>query len=348
MLKRRRVAAGLFEEVDSLVRSQLRSGLADSSRLSYTSGQDHWLRFCWIYSAPIFLSGGIDDEAKLMRFCSILSRSCSYKTIKSYLVSVRSLHVDHAKGDPLLGKITLERLLRGIRRQLGDNSVQKRALLASMLRAGREKLFHHSNPTDRATWAAVSLAWHGLLRCSEFVPLSTGKFDPEVQLCVRDVEFFPAFGAPTHAIVTVKASKADPFHHGQIVVVAATGTDLCAVQALRQMFLLSGKRRPDDALFVREDGRPLCRSHINRAVQGMAVLAGVPKSHYGTHSLRRGGATALFNAGFSRDFIQLMGRWKSDAFKLYISQPVAELLNVGKQMEQASEQRDVSELILTY
>jgi hypothetical protein len=231
---------------------------------------------------------------------------------------------------------------------LGDSSSRKKAVLASMLLAGKRRLFHDARPTDRSTWAAVTLAWHALLRSSEYVPSSSGKFDPAVQLCVKDVEFFPTFRSPTHMVISVKASKTDPFRNGQIVVVGATGTELCAVSALQQMLFLGGKRSPNAPLFIRSDGIPLCRNRIQRAVQDMAILTGAHKSDYGTHSLRRGGATALYNAGFSRDFIQLMGKWRSDAFKLYISQLVSSLLGISGQMQRSSEARSLTDLELTY
>lgn len=36
------------------------------------------------------------------------------------------------------------------------------------------------------------------------------------------------------------------------------------------------------------------------------------------HSLRSGGATALGQAGLPMDFIQLAGRWSSEAFRIYV------------------------------
>ena len=41
-------------------------------------------------------------------------------------------------------------------------------------------------------------------------------------------------------------------------------------------------------------------------------------SHFGTHSLRIGGATALFAAGADPTVIRTMGRWSSDCYRLYV------------------------------
>ena len=40
--------------------------------------------------------------------------------------------------------------------------------------------------------------------------------------------------------------------------------------------------------------------------------------HFGTHSYRIGGATALFSAGANETVIRTMGRWSSDLHRLYV------------------------------
>ena len=41
-------------------------------------------------------------------------------------------------------------------------------------------------------------------------------------------------------------------------------------------------------------------------------------AEFGTHSLRIGGATALFAAGADPTVIRTLGRWSSDLYKLYV------------------------------
>ena len=45
---------------------------------------------------------------------------------------------------------------------------------------------------------------------------------------------------------------------------------------------------------------------------------GEEPTHFGTHSLRIGGATALYAAGASETIIRTLGRWSSDCFRLYV------------------------------
>ena len=52
--------------------------------------------------------------------------------------------------------------------------------------------------------------------------------------------------------------------------------------------------------------------------QLMAAADEPDPSHFGTHSLRIGGATALFAAGADETVIRTMGRWSSDCYRLYV------------------------------
>ena len=49
----------------------------------------------------------------------------------------------------------------------------------------------------------------------------------------------------------------------------------------------------------------------------MAAIGEDP-TQFGTHSMRIGGATALFTAGANETVIRTMGRWSSDLHRLYV------------------------------
>ncbi|KAI0820425.1 hypothetical protein BC628DRAFT_1276145, partial [Trametes gibbosa] len=80
---------------------------------------------------------------------------------------------------------------------------------------------------------------------------------------------------PTHLILSLPASKTDPFRKGVSILVAAA---------------------PDTRL----------------------TALGLDSSKYSGHSFRRGAATSAAAVGYADHEIQLLGRWRSDAYKLYI------------------------------
>lgn len=79
------------------------------------------------------------------------------------------------------------------------------------------------------------------------------------------------------------------------------------------LFKYDSRRRDLIALALSKDGvtsrlRALLGRHLG--LQGPDVMV------FSSHSMRRGGATALKAGGLSDKDIQTMGRWNSDAFKL--------------------------------
>ncbi|KAG3102353.1 hypothetical protein PI125_g14192 [Phytophthora idaei] len=56
---------------------------------------------------------------------------------------------------------------------------------------------------------------------------------------------------------------------------------------------------------------------MTSAIKQAAQDVGEQGSEYGTHSLRSGGATALFAEGVDRLVIKHFGRWSSDCYEQY-------------------------------
>ena len=53
---------------------------------------------------------------------------------------------------------------------------------------------------------------------------------------------------------------------------------------------------------------------------------------YGSHSLRRGGASWALKCGFSGDLIRLIGDWKSDAYMAYLDLPVESRVALARRL----------------
>ena len=155
--------------------------------------------------------------------------------------------------------------------------------------------------------AVVCVAFFGLLRCSEFVSPTQRTWDPSVTLSVRDVSFRDGGLA-----LTLRRSKTDPFQAGSVIFLVPLRGRLCPVRALHKYVNLRGL--DPGPLFVLQDGRFLTRQFLCALLD--AALPGAVNLN--THSFRIGGATAAARAGLPDSLIQLLGRWKSNAFKKYI------------------------------
>ena len=62
----------------------------------------------------------------------------------------------------------------------------------------------------------------------------------------------------------------------------------------------------------------LTRADLAAVMQQMICDAGRDIDNIGTHAMRVGGATTLAAAGMSGRAIKLAGRWRSDAYLVYI------------------------------
>jgi hypothetical protein len=126
--------------------------------------------------------------------------------------------------------------------------------------------------------------------------------------------------------ITVPASKTDPFRKGVTIYIAAVpGSSTCAVAAMKNLFIVD-PRPPNSPLFVDSMGAPLTRAQFISELQLHLVAAAITDDGYSGHSFRRGAASAAAAAGFSDYKIQLLGRWRSDAYRLYIDIQLDRLL----------------------
>jgi len=70
--------------------------------------------------------------------------------------------------------------------------------------------------------------------------------------------------------------------------------------------------------FRLRSGRPITVDKLRDWVKRLMQAIGLDPAHFGAHSLRIGGATALFTAGADPNIIRTMGRSSSDCYRLYI------------------------------
>lgn len=124
---------------------------------------------------------------------------------------------------------------------------------------------------------------------------------------------------------------------------AARNCSLCPVRAVAELVevwdQVGIKPGPKDAAFTDGQGRLITRKDV------MEVLVKAfgrtdKKAKAGIHSLRSGGAVALWSGGASAEQIMREGRWKSSAFRRY-------LWDQSRDIQKASEAMEGAEVILT-
>ena len=96
------------------------------------------------------------------------------------------------------------------------------------------------------------------------------------------------------------------------------------------------ERMGNTPLFCKENGQPVDRASflklLNRLITRLLRDKGLEISpdRFSGHSMRAGGATSLAMRNVPSEIIQILGRWKSDSYRRYISVPLATLRGAAR------------------
>ena len=116
--------------------------------------------------------------------------------------------------------------------------------------------------------------------------------------------------------VTPRSSKTDSFRLGQSLIIARTGSQVCAVTAMQHYFQRAAS--PSRPLFSFQFGRLLTRSAVISLLRDIVRLVGLPFHSLKGHTFRIGAASTAAAVGLPDWLIKIMGRWSSDCYQLYI------------------------------
>ena len=313
-------------DVSRLAAFFLWHGLASSTRRSYSSGQRSFISFAQLHPEFLLQSGKFlpaTPRLLLVWVASLGHRALQPKMIKSYLSAVRSLHVDEGLSFEACESETVHRAVRGIKRFYGErNHNPKLPIVLSTLQRLTAVSGDFDDRFNVVFDAAIKVAWSGFLRCGEFTLGSSEKFNPALHLTRASITFLPSVESPTHVRLDLPGSKTDPFRKGvSILLSAASGASTGPVAAALKRLYQVHPQPATSPLFSNPDGSSLSRSIFISTLKARLLAIGLDSSLYSGHSFRRGAASAAATVGYADHEIQLLGRWRSDAYNLYIDVP---------------------------
>ena len=308
----------------------LKNSLANNTQKTYSSAQKRFLKFCEEHD---FLhpngSAVPASELTILRFIGSLSGFCQASTIRVYLSAVRSLHIQNGLEDPLVGCLRIPLVLRGLRRLKSSNRPQKIPITPLVLCSIKSQL-NLDNYDDSMFWAACCMAFFGFLRAAELTVSSEAvKLDRYLSIKDLSIDKHPY---PETTVLKLRYSKTDQFGKGCVIPLARSGSQICPVDALMSYLWLRGSN--NGPLFLFEDRKPLSKDRLNNRLQKELKVSGF-EGHFTLHSFRVGAATTAAALGFPDHLIQAMGRWSSDAYKIYIKLPVDRLISASRCMGSA-------------
>ena len=178
-------------------------------------------------------------------------------------------------------------------------------------------------------WAACCLAFFGFVRVSKFTTPSDTHYDKDCYLSIDDISIDSRDNAQLLK-VTLKESKTDHFRVGVDLYLTATGGTICPVKALLPYLAMCGQYK--GPLFNLEDGKYLTRQCLCTLLNGLLIELHIDTWKYNTHSFGIGATTTVRQANIPDLLIELMGKWKSNAYLTYIKTPPMEMANLSKHL----------------
>ena len=258
--------------------------------------------------------------------------------MKLYLSGIKSYHLDLGIGSDAFSDPRLERTLQGIKR---DHNEPERRARTPLTRPYLLRLLSAvgTGSYDQAvTRAAFTLAFAAFLRVGEFTyrvaDSPAGIVFRKWHLTKSSIQLREREGI-TFMELTLPASKTDPFRHGIRLTIAASNDAGCPIQAMKDL-RRRDRHRPEFApLFCigSQEQRPYTREHVVQTLQELAIATGLGHGAWNGHSFRRGAATWAATVGIPDAQIQILGRWRSDAYKAYIEYPRAERISLSQRFQ---------------
>jgi hypothetical protein len=319
--------------------------VAVSTRNSYTSALNSYsAAFLSYKQVPPFPATQDSLCVWLVHSANRPHRPLKPTTLRTYLSYLSSLHAEYGFRDFLDDKHLVFRCWKGIRREKGEKKMIRRPITTHLISQMKTKLTNSF--ASRMFYAAASLATYGLLRMGEFTQSEVAtNSNPFKLLTIGQIELFDAKNASvtvmstsmyphvTHMSLTLLLSKTDPFRESVTIHIGHAIPIKAMLNYLTLHPALSNSSAP---LFVLNPAtsplKPLTRESMITCTRRILGMLGHNEAEYHGHSYRKGGATSLHEAGVADSMIQVIGRWRSDCYKLYIVTALKSILNASRQM----------------
>jgi hypothetical protein len=290
-----------LKDLDDRVLHLQTHALEKSTISGYSTGARDYIRFCQIHHIPLD-----PTPQTLSRYIAFTSLSIAAGP--KYLTGARHFLQDlYPTFDDNRASPQVQATIRGSKKIRADPVHRKQPIRTGHLSTFVDTAHHSHNYDDLLFTTIMSCSFYACHRSGELVLKSKKDVDWRKVIKCSSLHFSPGYAGyvlPYH--------KTDPFYCGTDILFSSQ--DIAdPVNLLREFNhirdKIHGARR---ALFLRVDG-----SHPTCAWFDSKLFSFVDRS-FGGHSARAGGATFYATLGLSESVIMALGRWSSEAWKIYI------------------------------
>lgn len=279
--------------------------VAPTTATAYSSALASYIDFCDRHKFPLE-----PTPDTLSFYIAYLSVFLKPNTIASYLSGICN------KLEPFFPSVRTVRqarlvsqTLKGARRMCGTPDKRKRPLTADDIKLLTDKFGNAKAHDDKLLLAAIMVGFHGLLRVSELTqPSVKAHRDPRKLMLRHTVE-----ETASHITLVLPGHKADQFLAGHNIILQRLDDFMDPSAPFLNYLSSRDKLFPlHPHLWLRQDGSvPTFTWMVNR-------IKSLFEGDVGGSSIRSGGATHLAICGASHQTIQAVGRWSSEAYRVYL------------------------------
>lgn len=322
-----------YHSLDDAVQGYFAAALASSTHSTYKTAERRYLSFC----SSFHITPLPTTEATLCYFVACLGQQgLAHSTIRTYLSGIRQFQIAHGHKDFNFDQMPrLCQIIKGVKVSQGQKGRATRPRLPitpRILRLMKGVWFSSESAPlydSLMLWAAATTAFFGFCRSGEITTPSENNYDPNVHLSLSDIAT-DNVKCPSMLSINLKHSKTDQERKGVKIIIGKTGDDLCPILAMLNFLKVRGSH--PGPLFCWKSGSPLSKSSFVKSVRSALTTANLPADNFAGHSFRIGAATTAASAGICDSSIQSLGRWKSNAYLLYIRTEPQKLARVSASM----------------
>ena len=268
---------------------------AKASARNVLSHIRQWVCFT-IFFGLVFLPARSED---LILFAELMSLSCGYDHIKAVIGSIGFLHKNFGIDFPQ-DSFQLKITLQSLKRKLARAPNQALPISPSHLMA----MYKHidiNNPQDLALWCCILVGFFGLLRKKSICPEDLSDVDPSKILTVRKVAVCKSQGI---VLLYINFAKTMQFGQRDLVIPLISSHSMALDPVFHLDLLFTRTQAPLDspAFSYRTSSGALSSISHKMFTQKLKLLlskSGFSPNKFSGHSLRRGGATYLYQCGAS-------------------------------------------------
>ena len=295
-------------------------GLAESTDKRYLSAFISFVHWYTIIGLSIMGNKSMEhaDESLWLMWLAWMSKFYVFSSIRSAIFGIKhnfglNFGFDPFKYD-LLGSprpmLRFRRALRQVKRNSVGNNRPPKFSLTKFTLLKLAKVFDFNDQYEVLIWAILTVGVSCLLRWSEITLANGGK-----SKLLLSSDF--AFTGKDMGTLHLKDTKTKNFGDSMVVSFQKDGSACCPHEAMCRWLKFRNKK--SKWLFCLEDGKPIKSSAVQKLLKDKLLSLNLCESLWISGvSLRKGGALTMALCGVPDRVIQAYGRWKSNAYRVYI------------------------------